>query len=58
MVNCSFLVIVMVIGYFNVAPTTIYAINGSYCGIVLIYAVPIAIHLTCLYKTPCKSNFK
>ena len=39
-----------VIGYFNVEPTSIYAICGSYCGLVLIYAVPIGTHLSCLYR--------
>lgn len=54
--NFAFLIFVGIIGYYNVTPTSIYAINGSYCGMVLIYAVPIGIHLSCIYRTPCKHN--
>ena len=56
--NLFFLAYVGSLGNFNIQPTLLIGLNGSYGGLILIYLVPILIHLKCVYSTPCKNNFK
>lgn len=36
----------------NVDPTLIISLNGAICGFLLVYIIPIKMHLTCLYSDP------
>lgn len=42
----------MVIQIINVDPTLIISLNGAICGFLLVYIIPIKLHLKCLYSDP------
>jgi sodium-coupled neutral amino acid transporter 9 len=56
--NVLFLIYIAIMGNFNIQPTVLIGLNGSYGGLILIYIVPIAIHLKCIYTSNCKINHK
>lgn len=55
--NLCYVLLVATLGNFNVEPTLIMGINGSFNSFVLIYLVPIGIHLQCLYVASCGEKY-
>lgn len=47
--NIVFSAFCLIIQILNVDPTLIISLNGAVCGFLLVYIIPIKMHLTCLY---------
>ena len=48
--NTVFAIVSLIVQMLNVNPTLIISLNGGVIGYLLVYTVPIKLHLTCLYK--------
>ena len=48
--NAVFAIVALIVQMLNVNPTLIISLNGGVIGYLLVYAIPIKLHLTCLYK--------
>ena len=40
----------------NFSPTMLIALDGAVCGFMLVYVIPVFMHLTCLYKSKSELN--
>lgn len=56
LVNVIFSIVCLIVQMLNVDPTLVISLNGSVIGYLLVYAVPIKIHLSCLYSSEPKVN--
>lgn len=50
--NVVFAGVCLIIQIMNVDPTLIISLNGAVCGFLLVYIIPIKMHMTCLYSHP------
>ena len=50
--NVIFSASCLIIQILNVDPTLIMSLDGAICGFLLVYIIPIKMHLTCLYADP------
>ena len=50
--NIIFSATCLVVQIVNVDPTLIISLDGAICGFLLVYIIPIKMHLTCLYTDP------
>lgn len=56
LVNIIFAIVCLIVQMLNVDPTLIISLNGGVIGYLLVYVVPIKLHLTCLYSKIEKNN--